>query len=300
MKGMAETNKNRIWALWGLGLAVLFWSINTVIAKGVVDQVFPMALSFFRWVSALVFILPFAAKGLKKDWLSIRENLGFLFVLSIPGVTVYNSCLYLGAQHTTATNIALVTAAMPAMTLGFAWMINQQRPGFFQTLGILISLMGVGVIISKGSLALLVNFRFNPGDLLILVSVAAWALYSVLLKKRSLPISPLSFLTMTIFFGTLCILPFYLWEYTLYKGFKLNPSLVWMFVYLGICPSILSYICWNFGVKTVGSATASVFMYLIPVFTAVLAYIFLQERLFVFHLSGGLLIFWGLILSSRQ
>lgn len=289
-----------IWAFWGLGLAVLFWSINAVIAKGVVDQVKPMALSFFRWVSALVFILPFAIKGLKKEWLPIRKNLGFLFVLSIPSVALYNSFLYLGAQHTTATNIALVSAAMPAMTLALAWMINQQRPGLFQTLGILISLVGVMVIISKGSPTLFAKFRFNPGDLLILVSVVAWALYSVLLKKRPIPISPLSFLFMIIFWGTLCILPFYLWEFILYKGFELNTSLFWMFVYLGICPSILSYICWNYGVKTVGSATASVFMYLIPVFTASLAYFFLEERLFAFHLSGGLLIFLGLILSSRQ
>lgn len=286
-------------ALLGLGFAVLFWAINTVIAKGVIVQIKPMALSLFRWLAALIFIFPFALKGLKKDILPIRQNLGFLFVLSIPSVAVYNSVLYMGAQYTTATNIALVVAAMPAMTLGFAWMVNRQKPRVIQALGILVSLAGVVVIISKGSFAMFMGFAFNLGDLLILASIASWALYSVLLKKRTIPISPISFLTMTIVLGTLCILPFYAWEYFLYKGFELNWAIFWIFVYLGVCPSILSYICWNYGVKTVGSGTASVFMYLIPVFTSIIAYFFLGERLFIFHLAGGALIFCGLILSSR-
>jgi drug/metabolite transporter (DMT)-like permease len=291
---------NKALALLGLGFAVLFWAINTVIAKGVIAQINPMALSFFRWLAALIFIFPFAFNQLNREFIPIRQNIGFIFVLSILSVAVYNSVLYMGAQYTTATNISLVVAAMPAMTLGFAWMINRQRPKRLQTLGILVSLAGVMVIISKGSFALFVSFRFNPGDLLVVASIASWALYSVLLKKKSIPISPISFLTMTIIFGTLIIFPFYVWEYFCYQGFEVTLPIVWMFVYLGICPSILSYICWNHGVKTIGSETASVFMYLIPVFTCVIAYVFLGERLFAYHLTGGLLVFCGLILSSRQ
>lgn len=293
-------HKNKALAFFGLGFAVLFWAINAVVAKGVIAQVNPMALSFFRWLAAFIFIFPFAFKGLKRDIIPIRQNLGFIFALSIPSVAVFNSVLYMGAQYTTATNIALFASAMPAMTLGFAWLLSRQRPTVLQALGILISLGGVMVIISKGSVALFVGFRFNPGDLLILVSMASWALYSVLLRKRVIPISPISFLTMTIIFGTLCILPFYAWEYSLYKGFEVNWAIVWMFVYLGICPSILSYICWNYGVKIVGPGTASVFMYLIPVFTSIIAYFFLGEHLFAYHLAGGLLVFCGLVLSSRQ
>jgi drug/metabolite transporter (DMT)-like permease len=298
ISGIHKNNKSL--ALLGLGLAVLFWAINTVIAKGVIAQINPMALSFFRWLTALIFIFPFAFKQLKREVIPIRQNLGFIFVLSILSVAVYNSVLYMGAQYTTATNISLVVAAMPAMTLGFAWMINRQRPRRLQALGILVSLAGVMVIISKGSFALFVSFRFNPGDLLVVASIASWALYSVLLKKKSLPISPVSFLAMTIILGTLCIFPFYIGEYLIYKGFEVNSAIVWMFVYLGICPSILSYICWNHGVKIVGSGSASVFMYLIPVFTCVIAYFFLGEHLFAYHLAGGFLVFCGLILSSRQ
>ena len=142
--------KKKLLAFLGLGFAVLFWAVNAVIAKGVSTHVNPMALSFFRWLLAFIFIFPFAVKGLKKDRVLIRENLGFLFAVSIPSVAIYNSVLYMGAQYTTATNIALVIAAMPAMTLGFAWLINRQRPKMLQVLGILISLGGVMIIVFPG------------------------------------------------------------------------------------------------------------------------------------------------------
>ena len=284
----------------GLTLTIFFWSINTVIARAVILEIKPMTLSFYRWFLALIFILPFALPYLKKDIKLIKQNIGFLFFLSIPSVAAYNSILYLGAQYTTATNISLVVATMPVMTILFSWAMNKEKPFVLQTLGIMISIFGVLVIISKGSWQVLTTLSFNPGDLLIVLSIASWAFYSVLLKKREINISPISFLTMIIFFGVLSILPFYLWEFSVFKGFELNSNNIIIFLYLGIFPSILSYLCWNFGVKTAGASIASVFMYLLPVFTSIIAYFFLDENLFFYHFTGGWLILFGLIMSSQK
>lgn len=282
----------------GLSLAVFFWAINTVIARAVIFDIKPMALSFYRWAVALVFILPFALPHLKKDGPLIKQHLGFLAVLAVPSVAIYNSIVYVGAQYTTATNISMVVATMPVMTIVFSWIMNRETPCLLQTVGVTISLLGMVMIIAKGSWQVLSSLTFNPGDLLIVFSIASWAFYSVLLKKRDINISPLSFLTVLIFMGTVCILPFYLWEFAVFKGFQANLKTVSIFLYLGICPSILSYICWNYGVKTAGASIASIFMYLLPVFTAVIAWLFLHERLFSYHLFGGVLILFGLILSS--
>ena len=287
-----------VMAYAGLTLTIFFWAINTVIAKAVVMELKPMTLSFYRWILAFIFILPFAIPHLKKDIILIKQNLGFLFLLSIPSVAAYNSILYLGAQYTSATNISLVVATMPVMTILFSWIMNRDKPFVLQTLGIMISIIGVMVIISKGSWQVLSTFSFNPGDLLIVLSIASWSFYSVLLKKRQIDISPVSFLTMLIFFGVLSILPFYLWEFSVFKGFELKSTTIIIFIYLGIFPSILSYLCWNFGVKTAGASIASVFMYLLPIFTSIIAYLFLNEKLFLYHFAGGLLILSGLIMSS--
>jgi drug/metabolite transporter (DMT)-like permease len=176
--------------------------------------------------------------------------------------------------------------------------MNREKPYFLQALGVVISLLGMLLIVIKGSWRLLSTLSFNTGDLLIVLSIASWAFYSDMLKKRQIDISSISFLTVLICFGTLCILPFYLWEFAVFKGFELNSTNILIFLYLGIFPSILSYICWNYGVKTAGASIASVFMYLLPVFTSIIAYFFLNESLSLYHFLGGLLILAGLILSS--
>ncbi len=284
----------------GLTLTIFFWAINTVIAKAVVMEIKPMALSFYRWLLAFIFILPFAVPHLKKDIVLIRQNLGILFILSIPSVTAYNSLVYFGAQYTSATNISLVVATMPVMTILFAWVMNREKPFALQAFGIMISIIGVLIIISQGSWQVLSTLSLNPGDLLIVLSIASWSFYSVLLKKNQINISPISLLTVLIFFGVLCILPFYVWEFSVFQGFELKINTVIMFLYLGIFPSIVSYLCWNFGVKTAGASIASVFMYLLPVFTSIIAYLFLNENLFLYHFAGGLLILFGLIMSSLK
>jgi len=119
MKNIRLRSKSLLMAYSGLCLAVFFWAVNTVIARKVIFEIRPMTLSFYRWVTAFIIILPFGLVHLKKDKRQIADNLGFLFLLSIPSVAVYNSVLYIGAQYTSAVNISLVVAAMPVMTVFF-------------------------------------------------------------------------------------------------------------------------------------------------------------------------------------
>ncbi len=222
----------------------------------------------------------------------------FLFILSVFSVAAYNSILYIGARYTSATNIALVGATMPGITIILAWAINREKPGILKTWGAVISLAGMLAIIAKGSFEVLSEFKFNPGDVLIILAILSWAIYSVLLRKKEMDIHPVSLLTVLIIMGSLCIFPFYLWEYKVFGGFEFTPTIFFIFLFLGIFPSVLSYISWNLGVKTAGSGSASIFMYLLPVFTSVIAFFFLGETLLTYHILGGILILTGLIISS--
>ncbi len=285
----------------GLCLAVFFWALNTVIARAVAFEIGPMTLSFYRWLFALIFISPFAVSQLKLQWPQVKRHWPYLFFLAVPSVSVYNSFVYIGAQYTTATNISIIVAAMPVITLIFSWLINHERPEPLKAMGVGISLSGVLVIISRGSWGLLTRFSFNTGDLLIVISMTSWAFYSVMLKKRQVNLSAVLFLAVLIFFGTLSIFPFYLLEImgktTGFNGGALNAKALLIFTYLGICPSILSYICWNHGVKIVGASAASIFSYLLPVFTTAIAFLYLGETLAGYHFTGGLMILAGLVLS---
>jgi drug/metabolite transporter (DMT)-like permease len=100
--------------------------------------------------------------------------------------------------------------------------------------------------------------------------------------------------------GTPMIAPLYFWEISTSGTFDLSMANISLLAYLAVFPSVLAYIFWNNGVKHLGPGKAALFSYLIPVFTSILAILFLQEQLFPFHLLGGLLAFVGLYLASAR
>ncbi len=300
MYDIKSLNKRKLYAHAGLVFSVLCWAANTVLARGVVQEVNPMALSFWRWFVALVLILPFGFFYLKRDIHTIKNNKFRLVVLAFFSVSVYNSFLYVAAHFTTANNMSIVTAAMPTITIVMAWMIINEKPGRLQVLGVIISALGVLGIIFKGSLANAYHLIFNYGDLLVIGSVASWSLYSVFLRKFKIVLHPVSLLTMTIGLGITFIAPFYLWEIIATRDFSFSYRVLPIFLFLGIFPSILAYLCWNNGVAKVGPSTSATFLYLLPIFAAFLAFIFLDEKIYYYHMFGGSLIFVGLYLANMK
>ena len=300
MADSKNLDKGKLYAYAGLVFSVLCWAANTVLARGVIKEVNPMALSFWRWFVALVIILPFGLMYLKRDMHTIKNNKFRLVVLAFFSVSVYNSLLYVAAHMTTANNMSIVTAAMPTITIVMAWLIIHEKPARLQIAGVIISALGMIGIIFKGSFENIHHLIFNYGDLLVVGSVASWSLYSVFLRKFKIVLHPVSLLTMTIGIGLIFIAPFYLWEIIATNDFSVSYQVLPIFLFLGTFPSILAYLCWNNGVAKVGPSTSATFIYLLPIFAAFLAFIFLNEKVHHYHLLGGSLIFIGLYLANMK
>lgn len=231
---------------------------------------------------------------------TIKNNKFRLAVLAFFSVSIYNSLLYVAAHMTTANNMSIVTAAMPTITIVMAWLIIHEKPARLQVVGVIISALGVIGIIFKGSFENAYQLIFNYGDLLVVGSVASWSLYSVFLRKFKIVLHPVSLLTMTIGIGLIFIAPFYLWEIIAMNDFSVSYNVLPIFLFLGTFPSILAYLCWNNGVAKVGPSTSATFLYLLPIFAAFLAFIFLNEKVHDYHLLGGSLIFIGLYLANMK
>lgn len=287
------------WAYIGLLVAILSWAGNATVARGSVGSITPFALAFWRWFLALLLLSPFVMRQVVQCRSTIFSHWKQLLPLSLFSVSAYNTFLYLAAQHTTAINITLISSAVPAVILFFAWALLGNPVTKLSLAGISISFFGVLYIISKGEISVLLNLSLNRGDLLMVCGVAAWALYSVLLRKFKVDLPPLCFLWVQIAIGTPFILPFYLWEVWDIPHFAFSGGNIAVLAYVAILPSLVAYRGWNHGVHTVGPAKASMFIYLLPVFTAILAVIFLSEQLHGFHLTGGLLVISGLVLANR-
>lgn len=284
----------------GLVLTPLFWAGNAVVARGTVEAIPPLSMSFWRWVIALAILLPFGLPGVWRHRQIIRQRLGSMLALATFSVGAFNSLLYFAATSTTATNIALINATIPIFVALMSWLLLGDRTRPIQALGIALAVLGILTVVARGDVAVLTGLEAQPGDLIMVAAVFCWGLFSVLLRRQAVPLPALTFLTTQILLGALVILPFYLTDLLFFSGgFELSGATALPLLYFAIFPGILAYGFWNHGVYTIGPSRAAIFMYLTPVFASMLAGIFLNEALGRFHVIGGLLILAGLVLATR-
>ena len=283
-----------------LTLTSLFWSLNWVIGRAVVGEVSPVALAYWRWVLAVLFMLPFAIPEIRRSWRDIWKHRAVIVLLGIIGTGFHNMISYIGLNYTTATNGVMLNSAIPVMIIVLGALFFGQRIGGLQITGVMISLAGVFTILSKGHPESLATFRFNIGDLIVLASMLLWALYTLALKWRPQGIPPIAFLCVCGMVGVVAMSPVYAWDISTGATIKWSPQVVGAFLYLGLFPSFIGYIFWNRGVEQVGPNVSGLFVHLMPVFGSLLAWLFLDERLYWFHLAGMALILAGIYLSTRS
>ena len=187
---------------------------------------------------------------------------------------------------------------IPIFIAVIAWPALGEQLSIRQSIGVALSLAGMVFIITRGHPAILMTLTISKGDLWTLGAAFSWALYSVMLRKRPKQMDPIAFLTLLILFGLLFCLPWYLWELQAEGGFSLSPASFASLGYVALFPSVLSFIFWNNGVEKVGANRTGIFIHLMPVFSIIMAVIFLKEQLRFYHLMGIALIFSGIALAT--
>jgi drug/metabolite transporter (DMT)-like permease len=282
-----------------LSLASLFWAINIVLGRFIAGTIPPVTLAQIRWSCAALIMLAVSWRHLARDWPVIRANLPILIILSLTGITLYNTMSYYGLNYTQAINALLLQSSGPLLVGIWSLVLFRDRLTRAQLAGILISLLGVVTIITRGRPEVLFSLTLNRGDLWFIAAIGVYALYTVLLRKRP-PIHFLSFLTFTITAGAVMLLPIFLVEFG--AGYRLNPTPAAFAViaYVIIFPSILAYFCFNRGVELIGANRAGQFFHLIPVFGSAVAILFLGERPEWFHGVGYALIVAGIVIAQRN
>jgi drug/metabolite transporter (DMT)-like permease len=288
-------------ALWStpallLIVSTLCWSGNFVLGRAMHEHVPPIGLAFWRWTVALLLVAGFAAPHLRKDWPALRAEPLRLALLAFLGVASFNSLVYLGLNTTTATNAVLLQSVMPLLIFLASYLIYREAVRPIQGLALAISMVGVATIISHGSLAALLSLSLRPGDGWVLLAVAFYALYSVLLRRRP-DVHPLSFLAATFALGALMLLPVYAVEHLAVRQIRFDGPTLASIAYVAVFPSVVAYLCFNRAVEVAGANRAGQYLHLMPVFGSVLAALFVGERLAWFHWAGAALIAVGILLA---
>ncbi|GGD11731.1 DMT family transporter [Halopseudomonas salina] len=284
----------------GLVVGTLAWAGNALIARASAGLLPPVGLSFWRWTTALLLLLPFTAVGLWRHRRILMAHRWQVLVLAGLSISTYNTLLYLAAQSTTAINITLVNTGLPVAAFIWTLIILREWPSRATVCGAMLSFCGLLVILGRGDPQSLLGLQFNPGDLIMVVAVLAWGLYSVLLRRWMLPVPGFVQLAAMLLCGVPMLLPFYLWEFSYTGAMPLTLHTLGAIAYTAVMASLVAYMAWNNGVKVLGPGTASLFSYLMPVFTALLGVLLLGEVLRWYHLVGGSLTFLGLLLATWE
>jgi len=281
-----------------LTLAVFFWSGNFVFGRLVSTDVEPMQLSFFRWFFVLLILSPYLIYRSKHIMKVFKKEYLWLVFFGIFGIAGFNTFLYYGLQTTTATNALLINSSIPIMIIVLSSILLKTRITKIQSLGIGLSTLGVIFLILKGSFENILTLEFTNGDLWILLAGVDWALYSVLLRFKPKELNAFDFLSVTAFIGMIVLTSgFYALGYSFELSFLDKQSVLYSFIYMVVFPSILSFYFWNIATVEVGASKAGQFTHLMPIFGAILAFIFLGERLQSYHFLGITFIALGIYLS---
>lgn len=293
---MVTQSKTVWWALALPLLAVLIWSMNIAVTRYVVDYISPVSISFYRWLVAFLVLTPFMATRVWRERMLIQQYWKKLAVLAAFGMVLYQGLGYTAAHYTSATNMGIINAFIPIFTIFVSMFLLKEIPNRFAIVGSILSFLGLLYVMAQGNLAGLIQSGGHLGDVMMVIAVFFYAFYGVFLKKWQLNIPLMISLYIQIIFALLYHLPFVLW-----LGLEaINPQNISSVLYAGIFPSLIAPLVWMLAVQMIGPNRTSIFMNLMPVFTAIIAYIWLNEAWTVYHSIGGAIILLGILLAQKK
>jgi drug/metabolite transporter (DMT)-like permease len=302
---MSDTHSN---LHYKLAVASLFlipgvWCANYLVARAAATMVPPIpphGLAISRWFIAGLLMLALTHKEIRAQWPLVKREWKDFLLLGAFGMWICGAIVYMGGQTTSALNMGLIYASSPVfVTLASAiWLGERLR--WPQYIGVALSLAGVLYVITKGNFAALANVKFVPGDGWILLASLSWTAYSILLKQRKSVLSPAARLTCITFGGVLVLTPFTVIEMATVGTIPLNGMSILMIAIVAIGPGFMAYQAFSFMQGVLGAARSSLVLYLAPIYTALFAWLLLNEAPGLFHLIGGAMVIGGMAIATKR
>jgi drug/metabolite transporter (DMT)-like permease len=283
-------------ALWVLPV---LWAVNMWSARVAADRVSPHVLALGRWSMALAVLAAVAWAELWRHRAVLQQHAWRYVVMGACGMWICGAWIYLAGQSTQAINISLIYSSAPVLiALGARlWLGERMRP--LQWLGVMAAFGGVLHVILKGQWAALGDLQLVPGDGWVAAAALAWALYALLQKRWVGVLGPTAQLAAIAAGGVLVLLPFALWELTLPETPPLGPMAWGLMALTALIPGLGAYWLYGWAQRVLGASRTAAALYLGPLYTALMGWLTLDERLGWFHLVGAVLILGGVALVTR-
>ena len=278
-------------------LAVIIWSGNFVAARFLVNFT-PLEISFYRWLVTLIALTPFCIKKLIKTIKYIKGIWIKVIIVSILSVTLFNTFVYMAAHTSNTTNMSLLATLSPVIMALISRVVWKTKLASNQKIGLLVVIIGVVILITKGSLEVLMKLQFAIGDLYMLLAVLVFSIYTLILKIKPKEMSQSTFFYLMVIIGFIPLMIAMIFIYVTNNAHTVDMTSGLILVYVGIFPSTLGFILWNTAVSKIGAIKGAIIYDSIPLFSSLEAVVLLNETLLASQIFGGILILIGIIYSS--
>lgn len=290
-------NNNKTYVL--LCFAAILWGTQPVVVKGILKELSPVMITFYRYISISAILLVILFINNRQAFLPPARHFFTLLLMGVSGITLNNVLQFSGLKYSTAINCTLVSATTPALTAVLTAIFLKEQMNKVQWLGISISSAGVLFLVAHGSIDTIMNLSFNYGDILFFGSQVCWAIYTILGRKVMNEISPVAATAWAGLAGAVMTGILALSE-GLDAAVNITASGILAMSYLIIGGGVLAMTWWNKGVKTVGPSQAAIFINIMPLVGMIFAVIFLGEDLGWREIVGGFWIIFGVYLTTQS
>lgn len=276
---------------------VAIWAGTFVSTKIVLTQITPAVSALYRHIIASLILLLINCRNKEKIE---KRDYPVLFLLGLTGITLYYLLQNYGIKYTNAIDASILVSLSPAFICLISWILLKQQIRPVTIAGLLLAFIGSAFVISNGKVSSSQPLSQLRGNLLILLTAVSWAIYSVYGKKLLAKYNTRTLITYTTVIGTIFLIPFSLFEFTV----KTNLNLNWFgwlnMLYLGGAASVYGYLAWYRALIKLPAVTVGSYLYFRPLLTAIIAAIALNERISLAVIFGGVMIIWGTYLTTTK
>ncbi len=293
------TKRNNFYPYLLLFVQPIFMASNIIVARGGVEYVPPISLAFWRWTSVFLILLPFFFNEIKKKKQQFRKESLKLFILGLTGCGICGAFPFIAGMSTTMANMGIIYTSSPIFIIVISVLFFKDKINLSRLTGLLLCLSGVIIIICKGDLSYLINFKFTSGDLWMLGAAVGWAVYSIFLINWKSEFSLMARFTLIAFFGAISLFPFYLIEESFFFNTSFNKDFLFWVLFAAISPGIIAFTLYTKVQKYVGASLAGFTLYIFSIYSAIYGIILFGENLLKFHYYGAALVFTGVYLAKK-
>jgi drug/metabolite transporter (DMT)-like permease len=279
-------------------LTAFFWGGTFIAGRIVAQNVGPYSASFLRFAVASLFLIFFAWKAEGRFPAVKRNRIIPVILLGLTGVFAYNIFFFKGLKIIGAGRAALIIANNPVLITLLSSLFFKERLSLVKIAGVVISVSGAIVVISRGNPLEMLNGGLGWGELYIFCCVLSWVAFSLIGKSVMSELSPIVSVTYSSVIGAVFLfVPAYFEGIT--SGFANYSVPEWLgIIYLGFFGTVLGFVWYYEGIKKIGPSRAGLFINFVPVSAVFLAFFILREPVTISLLIGTILVSAGVYLTN--